>query len=103
MGGQVEDQGPTLQLHQAHPDEEPEHPAQGGSLGRPALPVRQAGPRLGQPPPQRPLPQDVQDGSLEGHPGGDLFPGSGAYQAIHGLYQPDSVQHAGRQAQVVDL
>ena len=28
MGGQVEHPGPTLQLRQAHPDEEPEHPAQ---------------------------------------------------------------------------
>jgi hypothetical protein len=34
MGGQVEDQGPALQLHQAHPDEELEGPAQGGSLAR---------------------------------------------------------------------
>ena len=32
MGGQVEDKGPALQLHQAHPDEELEDPAQGGSL-----------------------------------------------------------------------
>jgi len=31
MGGQVEDQGPALQLHQAHPDEEVEGP---GGPGR---------------------------------------------------------------------
>ena len=96
MGGQVEHPGPALQLRQAHP-------ARGGSLSWPALLVRQAGPRLIQPSPRRSLPQGVQDGGLEGHPGGDLFPGSGAHQAVHGLCQPDSVQRAGHQAQVVDL
>jgi hypothetical protein len=34
MGGQVEDQGPALQLHQAHPDEEVEGP--GGPGRRPS-------------------------------------------------------------------
>jgi len=50
--------------------------------------------------------QGVQEGGLEGHTGGDLFPGPRAHEAVHGLYQPDSVQHAGHQAQVarvVDL
>jgi len=70
-GGQVQHQGPALQLHQAHPDEEPEHPAQGGSLGRPALLVRQARPRLGQTPPQRLLLQGVdQKGQGHHHPQG---------------------------------
>jgi hypothetical protein len=34
MGGQVEDQGPALQLHQAHPEEELEHPVDGGPVGQ---------------------------------------------------------------------
>ena len=37
MGGQVEDQGSVVRPGQTHPEEELEHPAQGGSLGRPAL------------------------------------------------------------------
>jgi len=44
--------------------------------------------------------QSVQDGGLEGHTGGDLFPGYGAHEAVHGLHQLDPVQHAGHQAQV---
>jgi IS605 OrfB family transposase len=47
--------------------------------------------------------QGVQDGGLEGHPGGDLFPGPGAHEAVHGLHQPDSAQHAGHQAQVAQV
>jgi hypothetical protein len=43
---------------------------------------------------------------LKGHTGGYLLPGSGTHEVVHGLYQPDPVQHAGHQAQlaqVVDL
>jgi hypothetical protein len=107
-----EDQGPVVQPGQAHPEEELEDPAQGGSLGRAALLARQAGCRFFKPLPQRPLPQGVpasplgehlEDCGLKGHPAGDLFPGSGTHQAIHGLYQPDSVQHAGHQAQVAQV
>jgi hypothetical protein len=47
--------------------------------------------------------QGVQEGGLEGHPGGDLFPGPRAHEAVHGLHQPDSVQHAGHQAQVAQV
>jgi len=53
--------------------------------------------------PASPLGEHLGDGGLEGHPGGDLFPGPRAHEAVHGLHQPDPVQHAGRQAQVAQV
>jgi hypothetical protein len=53
--------------------------------------------------PASPLGEHLGEGGLEGHTGGDLFPGPRAHEAVHGLHQPDSVQHAGHQAQVAQV
>jgi len=53
--------------------------------------------------PASPLGEHLGEGGLEGHTGGDLFPGPRAHEAVHGLHRPDPVQHAGHQAQVAQV